>query len=53
MSVDDVPSDAWSRMSAIVRKVVAKSLGKTELRARPLVRSVTISSVETVGTPHF
>jgi hypothetical protein len=51
VSLDDVPSHEWSRMSAIVREIVGKRLGKTGLRAKPLAHSMAIATVETADTP--
>ena len=33
----DIPSNSWTRVSEIVRAIVSKRLGKTELRSRPLL----------------
>jgi hypothetical protein len=39
-SVRDLPPDEWSRMSEIVRQIVGKRLGGSELRGRELARAV-------------
>ena len=49
--LQDVSSDTWSRMSAVVRQIVGKRLGQAELRARPLARSVATATLDTADTP--
>ena len=45
-----LPPDQWSRMSAIVRKIVGKRLGGSQLRGRPLARSVARAETDATDT---
>jgi hypothetical protein len=44
----NVPPDDWSRMSEIVRRVIGRRLGGSELRGLPLARAVAFAVIADV-----